>query len=395
MPKRKLDAAFCSVATCPEGKRKETYWDTAISGFVLEVRSTGGKTYYLRFFDGSGRQRQHKIAGHADVTFDQAKKVAQRLRSEVVLGGDPAAKKDQKRAVPTYASLAAQHIEHAKTYQKRPDTTESVINRHILPRFGKMRLDEITQQEVTKWLAEKRGSGLAPATVEKMRVMLGRSFELASRWSLPGGERNPVRGIPRPKYSNARSRYLTADEAAQLREAVEASVNPQLKHIVGLLLLTGARVSELLHAEWKHVDQERRVWFIPDSKTGKSRHVPLSQAAIDIIEKLPKWDKCPYLIPNPETKLPFVSIKHAWQTARKEAGLPGLRIHDLRHSAASFMINAGVDLYAVGKVLGHADHKSTMRYSHLANETLFAAVEAGAAKLKIEWAKAGGSANGL
>ncbi len=93
------------------------------------------------------------------------------------------------------------------------------------------------------------------------------------------------------------------------------------------------------------------------------------------------FEGCPYLVPNPETRKPFVSIKRAWQTVRKEAQLSNLRIHDLRHSAASFMINAGIDLFAVGKVLGHADHKSTMRYSHLANETLLAAVEAGAAQM--------------
>jgi len=90
------------------------------------------------------------------------------------------------------------------------------------------------------------------------------------------------------------------------------------------------------------------------------------------------------LLRSPETQLPFVSIKRARQTARKEARLSDLHIHDLRHSAASFMINAGIDLSAVGKVLGHADHKSTIRYSHLANETLLAAVEAGAAKMSLE-----------
>ena len=84
--------------------------------------------------------------------------------------------------------------------------------------------------------------------------------------------------------------------------------------------------------------------------------------------------------------MPYVTIKHSWQTARKAARLSDLRIHDLRHSAASFMINSGVDLFAVGKVLGHADYKSTMRYSHLANETLLSAVEAGASKLSAQWA---------
>ena len=107
-----------------------------------------------------------------------------------------------------------------------------------------------------------------------------------------------------------------------------------------------------------------------------------------MIGQVPRFDGCPYLVPNPETLKPFVTLKRAWRTARTQAGLGDLHIHDLRHSAASFMINAGIDLYAVGKVLGHADHKSTMRYSHLANETLLAAVEAGAAKMKGAWAGA-------
>lgn len=105
-------------------------------------------------------------------------------------------------------------------------------------------------------------------------------------------------------------------------------------------------------------------------------------AAIEVIEGLPRFEKCPYLVPNPKTRKPFVGLKTAWDWVRREAGMPDLRLHDLRHSAASFMINAGINLFAVGKVLGHADHQSTMRYSHLADDTLLAAVEAGAAKLR-------------
>lgn len=125
---------------------------------------------------------------------------------------------------------------------------------------------------------------------------------------------------------------------------------------------------------------------IPVSKTGKSRYVPLSQAAIDLIDALPRLEGCTWLLPNLASGKPFVTVKHGWQKARDDAHLHGLRIHDLRHSAASFMINAGIDLFAVGKVLGHADYKSTTRYSHLANETLMSAVEAGASKLSAQWA---------
>jgi len=385
MAKFKLDPATCLTAGCPAGKRKTDLWDTIIPGFVLEIRSSGGKTYYLRYFDANGRQRQHKIGGHADISFDQARKAARRLRSEVVLGGDPAAAKDEKKAIPTYAELSVQHLAHAATYMRSYSALEANMRLHIVPKWGRLRLDEITPQAISAWLADKIAEGSSPAFAEKLRVSLGRSFELARQWSIPGGDKNPTRGVPMPVFDNKRSRFLTADEAGRLLKAAGASLNPQLRPIVALLLLTGARVSELLQAEWRHVDVSRRAWLIPMSKTGKARHVPLSQAAIDIIDTLPRFDGCPWLLPNPETRRPFVSIKHGWQKARRDARLPDLRIHDLRHSAASFMINSGVDLFAVGKILGHADYKSTLRYAHASNGLLLSAVEAGASKLSSQW----------
>lgn len=391
MPKAKLDSTFCLTAACQPGKKKTDYWDTITSGFVLEVRSSGGRTYYLRYFDQNGRQRAQRIGGFHDITFDQARKKAKQLRSQVVLGGDPAAEKERKRAVPTYATLAEQHLAYARTHQRSFDTTEMYMRRHILPRWGKLHLGEIKQQEIAKWLAEKADEGLAPATVLKIRVIFGRSFELGSRWSVAGCENNPIKGIPYLKFSNARERFLTASEAQRLFDALDGSGNPQLKNIVRLLLLTGARKTELMTAQWKHIDLERRAWHIPTSKTGKPRYVPLAQPAIDIIAALPRWDDCPWLLPNPVTRRPYTDIKRPWDTVRTAAGLDGLRIHDLRHSAASFMINAGIDLFAVGRILGHADHQSTMRYSHLANDTLMAAVEAGAAKMKAGWASTTGN----
>lgn len=380
MTKTTLTAAKCAAATCEYGKRKTDYWDVIVPGFVLEVRSSGGKTYYLRYSDQNQQQRQLKIGTFGSITFGQAKLKARKLRSEVELDGNPAERKAAKKIVPTYAALANQHIEHAKTYQKRPENTEAILRVHLVPKWGKHRLDEVKQQDVAQWLAKKRKE-LAPATVEKLRMMLGRSYALAESWELPGAQRNPVRGIARPRFTNARERFLSAGEADRLLAAAAQSANPQLRAIVQLLMLTGARKSELLTAEWRNVDLERKAWFIPDSQTGKSRHVPLSRAAVSVIEGLPRFDGCPYLLPNPKTRKPYNTIKRAWATARDEAGLGDFHLHDLRHSAASFMINGGIDLFTVGRILGHADHQSTMRYSHLANDTLLAAVEAGAAKM--------------
>jgi integrase len=391
----KLDADFCKNARCLPGKKRTDYWDINIKGFVLECYESGKFTLTFRFFDEYGRQRQRKIGNLGDITFAQAQAIAKRWRAEVTMGGDPATRKAEKKLVPTYKELADQHLAFAKSYQKRPGNLDAVLRVHITPKWGTKRLDEITTPAIAVWLGELRASGLAPSTVEKIRVTFNRSFELALKWGTKGVTHNPVRGIPRPKFSNARDRFLTSEQAARLLEACSASINPQLRNIVGLLLLTGARKRELLDAKWENVDLDRRVWFIPTSKTGKSRHVPLSQPALDLIRQLPRFDKCPWLLPNPRTRKPFTDIKHPWETAREAAGLDGLRIHDLRHSAASFMINAGIDLFAVGRILGHADHQSTMRYSHLANETLMRAVEARAAKMNVSWASPAGAETNL
>lgn len=379
MPKAHLTQAFVDRAGCEVGKNKTDYYDTIIPGFLLERRSSGKGTFSLRYMDQGGVQRQHKIGGVDDVTCAAARKKAQQLRSEVVMGGNPAATKALAKAVPLYSELAAKHLESFKG-RKSYDDVESVIRVHLLPRWGKTRLTDITKRAVGQWLAEKEAKGLSLGSVEKLRVVLGRSFVLGASWDIPGTEKNPARGIPRPPLNNSRERFLSPEETIRLKEAVMASKNPQLQHIVGLLILTGARLRELLDAKWANVDIERQSWFIPDSKTGKSRHVPLSTNAVAIIEKLPRFKGCPWLVPNPETKLPYVSIKGAWGTAIKAAKLPGLRLHDLRHSAASFFVNSGVDLFAVGKILGHASYQSTQRYAHLANDTLLKAVEAGAAK---------------
>mgnify|MGYP001806041396 CR=1 FL=1 len=380
MPKASLTSVFCATASCEPGRKKTDYYDTTVTGFVLECRCTGGRTYYLRYEDTAGRQKQHKIGRFEDVSFAAAKGAAQKLRATVVMGGDPGAAKSQAKAIPLYRELSTMHLADAKLHQRSYSTTEMYVRRHIGTRWNKVRLTDIDSRGVAQWLADKQAEGLAPATVEKIRVIFGRSFELGARWGVPGAEKNPTRGVPRKPLNNARERFLSAEEAARLRVAVVASQNPQLQHIVGLLLLTGARMRELLDARWENVDVERQTWLIPTSKTGKARHVPLSAAALAIVEALPRFETCPWLVPNPDTLKPYVSIKHGWQRAIRVAKLPGLRIHDLRHSAGSAMANSSVPLLTIGKVLGHASYQSTQRYAHLAQDTLLAAVEAGAAK---------------
>jgi integrase len=154
-----------------------------------------------------------------------------------------------------------------------------------------------------------------------------------------------------------------------------------LKYIVAMLLLTGARRNEVLHARWQDIDFNARQWLIPKNKSARTRYIPLSDAALRLIEQVPRVEGCEYIFANPKTGKPFVQIWYPWDTARKKAGLDDLRIHDLRHSYASFLVNAGRSLYEVQHLLGHARPVTTQRYAHLAQETLFEASNQAAAMM--------------
>ena len=220
MPKVTLCSCFVLLASCEPGKRKTDFYSETQIGFGLECRASGSKSYFQRYHDQNGRQRQVTIGAVTDLTFEQARKAAQKIRSEAVLGGDPAGKKEKVQAVIQYRELAEMHLTYAANHH-RSDGAQRILKNHVIPRFGKLRLDEIKQQDITKWLAEKRQGGMAPASIAKIRTTLSKSFELARQWELFDG--NPTRHCPKEAYNNARQRYLTSDEANALRLACECS----------------------------------------------------------------------------------------------------------------------------------------------------------------------------
>jgi integrase len=155
--------------------------------------------------------------------------------------------------------------------------------------------------------------------------------------------------------------------------------------IIAFLLLTGCRKREALDARWENIDLERGVLTIPLSKSGKPRYVPLSSAARNVLVQTRRevvklmGDASAtngWVFPNPNTGRPFIKIQTGWERARRVAGLEGLRIHDLRHSFASALVNRGMTLYDVKEALGHSSMVTTQRYAHLAPQRLMQAVTA-------------------
>jgi integrase len=138
-----------------------------------------------------------------------------------------------------------------------------------------------------------------------------------------------------------------------------------------MLLLTGARKREVLDATWSDFDTLNNLWTIPITKNGKKRILPITPPLLELLETIPKQSK--YLFASPKTKKPYVSIFNSWNTARIKAGLPEVRIHDLRHTYASALVNAKCSLYEVQMLLGHSTAKMTQRYAHLSNESLMRA----------------------
>ena len=384
-----LSAQFASIAQCLPGRNKTDYYDTAIVGFILTVTSSGSKVYSLRFRDQHGVQRQYRIGDAKSITFDKARQAAQKIRSRVVLGENPALDKQALRQVPTLAEFIKNtYVPDIHQHRRNFQSSISFLNIHILPKFGSKHLDEISTEMISDSHQALRQQGYALAMANKLPVMFKTMYNLARKRKVQGASVNPADGVKAFVVNNARERYLSPEEVQRLHLALERSDNTQLKYIVALLLLLGLRKRELLDAKWQDVDLERRNWYIPMSKSGKARNVPISAKALALLQQLPRWKDCDYVVPNPDTKKPFGNLYCSWNNARVRAGLSDVRMHDLRHSFASYAINAinaRQSIYTVAKLLGHSQIKNTIRYSHLADETLLTAVDAAAKSIDTGW----------
>ena len=241
-------------------------------------------------------------------------------------------------------------------------------------------MNQISRYMVVEFLQSKVQVGYKPGYCNRFLVLLSYCFSLAQKWGVPEIRENPVKGIALLKNLRRSERFLQNSEITGLMNAIQESPNPLLKYFVPLALLTGARKRELLDAKWSDIHLSEGIWKIPMTKSGRPLTVPLTAEATSLLRSLldylptilPKIfvETNEWVFPNPKTGKPFKSIFNAWNTARTKAGLADLRIHDLRHSFASALVNHGIPIYDVQKLLGHQSVKTTERYSHLSPDRL-------------------------
>lgn len=342
---------------------------------MLEVRSSGGKTWYLRYRNALRKQRQLRIGDVRDLSLSLARRQADQLRAQVALGQDPADIAQTRTHMPVLSEFVdKQYLPYVRGYKRSWQTDVSILRNHLLPRLGKQPMDAITREDVVRMHHDHLAAGYAAGSCNRLVILLRYIYNLALRWEVQGLVRNPAKDVPLFEENNQRDRYLSPEEFERLLAALEGSLNPMLRWIVPMLVLTGARKRELLDARWQDFDIARKSWRIPMSKSGKARHVPLSEAVLKLLTQIPRQPDVPWVFANERTGKPFANIFHSWDTARCEAGLADVRMHDLRHSFASFLINGGRTLYEVQQILGHSQSRTTQRYAHLSQETLLEAV---------------------
>jgi integrase len=375
LPKAFLTSAFVRQSVCPAGARRIDYFDEDLPGFMLEVRSSGGKTFYQRYRDSRGRERQFKIGSTRALTVRQARSKARSILAEAVLGNNPQEQRELLRKIPTLAGFVRDsYLPFAKNAKRSWRTDETVLPIHILPRLGRLALDQISSPQVAELLHHMREQQYASGTTNRVLVLFRYTFNLAKKWGISGVSNNPAAEL-KTAPDVCRERFLTAEETHRLLKALDTDENQTAAQSIKLLLLTGARRNEITRAKWEYIDWQKKTLLVPCSKSGRPRLIQLNSAALELLRSLPREPGNAFIFPSPVTGRPSASLHFPWTRIRKRAGLTGFRLHDLRHSFASFLVNNGVSIYVVQGLLGHANIRATQRYAHLANETLSDAAE--------------------
>jgi integrase len=379
---------------CPEGKRRVEYVDKGGTGLYVEVRATspGQGTYYLRYKDADGKTCHQKIGRTDDLDLDAARSKARKLKAEITLGKDPRAEDRARKAVLTLDDFFKDHyLPHAKVHKRTWKKDSELYDLRLKRVFGSTRLDRIKRHEIQSFHVALKNDGLSPAYADHFVKLLRHALNLAVEWEML--ERNPASRVHLFNADNRVEHYLDDDQLERLLAVLRADTerNHTARMVALFLLSTGARLNEALRAKWQEVDRDNRVWRIPaaTSKSKKVRSVPLNASALEVLDRLDTEDDSEWLFVNRRTGKPLTTIHKVWERLRKKAGLPHLRIHDLRHMYASFLVNSGRTLYEVQQILGHRDPVVTQRYAHLSSRALRDAADA--ASTAIDGAS-GGSA---
>jgi integrase len=365
-------------------------WDSVVKGFG--VRRQRESAVYVLKYRYQGRQRFLTIGPNGSPwTPESARSEAKRLLGIAVSiehPRDPAAEREHSRGLPTFAEFAKRYLaEYAQPRKKPRSVAEDRRNLklHIVPAFGSIRISDLSGPVIARFHAARRAH---PANANRCLALVSHIMTVAEKWGVRPSQSNPCRGIDR-YHEVGRERMLSPVEIQKLGDALKlasegmkanAHHHDKLRSngrtlrrspedwraiaCIRLLLVTGARLGEILSLKWEYLDRERRIARLPDSKTGR-RNLSVTTPAWNILHELPRDPSSPFVLPGKRPDSHFIGIQKPWQRIRALAGLSDLRLHDLRHAFASEAVAGGSSLFVVGAVLGHRQAMTTQRYAHL------------------------------
>ncbi|WP_072387035.1 site-specific integrase [Hyphomicrobium sp. CS1BSMeth3] len=365
-------------------------FDPFLKGFGVRKQSKSATPTYFVLTRIAGRLRRMTIGKHGSPwTPSTARERANHLLQSVQTGNNPILEREAARAkLMTFQELSVQFLEiHGPTLKSRTlETYTDCIELRLRPAFAKKAINEITSQDVAKahvsWREHKTAANNALTCLSSI-------FGWAEQQKLLPKHSNPCPDIKRYK-SNKKERYLTREELKRLGDILDAweangKINTYAAFAIRLLIVTGARLNEILTLQWDNVFWEHRVLQLPDSKTG-FKYIFLNDYALAILKHVPRLEKNPYVIPGKKKGQHFVGLTKIWFGLRTAAALENVRIHDLRHSFASFAITlAGSNIPVLGRALGHSNAETTARYAHIAKDPAAAMVDATGTHIARIW----------
>jgi len=372
-------------------------FDADVRGFAVCIYRGGGRAFTLDYRH-AGRQRRMTFGRWPEWSVAAARDRAKELRREIDAGGDPLVQRGELREAPRVDDLieryCAQHL--PKLAERNAADQRSALAKMVAPVWGRKLVTEITSTDVDKLLTKiaegrarphkekpnNRARKLQPAKPTPVRAnrigeVLRKMFTLAVEWGWC--EDNPAQRFHR-RIETARERFLSKEEIASLGAALDAATDTRAADIIRMCMLTGARLGEVRQARFEQFNLEHLSWSKPPTMTKQRRvhRVPISDETAIIVRQrhIQAPQGTPWLFPGDTPGQPVQEVRRFWAQIQKQCGLQEVHIHDLRHTFASLLVSGGASLEMIGKLLGHSQIQTTLRYAHLMDSPLRAGVDA-------------------
>lgn len=367
----KINETFVKKCPLPQSGHK-IHYDDDIHGFGLRVTKAGTKSFILNYHI-NGRERRMTIGQFPDWSAKAAREEAKAKKRAVDRGEDPLAERIEAREAPTIGDLWKSY--KSRELPKKAPLYQGELERmwegRILPTFKNVRARDLTRQQVADFHSEITAEGFAVRAnrvVGSLRAVLNIAKRDGHIATNPADSCGLNRETPK-------ERYLDEAELAKVVKALSKMPNQNSANAIRMLILTGARRSEVFGAEWAEFNLKDGVWHKPAGrvKDRKPKRIPLSKAVLDLLTDMKRKTNSKFLFPSPTTDSHIVDIRKSWDWLKQATGIQDIRIHDLRHTFASFAVSEGHSLPTIGALLGHGQIQTTMRYAHLMDEPLRAA----------------------